>query len=155
MGTKTRMNPGTKQKGFLLCVRFSAQEVRAKPRKKKASKAFAPTAGAPKGGDPEGWGPEGWEEATNFAFFPLPPQLSFSLPSLKGLLGTLVVLKRRDPQMCTFGISGCRVNSRNAVFYFVPVLFFLSVCLFFVPFVFFVPTDTKASHQPNKMRSST
>ena len=56
----------------------------------------------------EGWGPEGWGAAQNFAlfFFPVPPQNSF----FYSLSGSLLVefwwcLKRRDPQMCTFGIS--------------------------------------------------
>ena len=81
--------------------------------------------GAPKGGGPEGWGPrrvgpnpekvgaEGWGPegggAQNFAlfFFPLPPQNSF-FSSLSG--GLLVefwwCLKRRDAQMCAFGVLG-------------------------------------------------
>ena len=46
------------------------------------------------------------------AFFPLPPQFSFFLLSLggpsRGILGG--VLKRRGPEMCTFGLSGCRVK---------------------------------------------
>ena len=62
--------------------------------------------GGPKGGGPEGWGPEGWG-AQNFALFFLLP-LPFSMFFLSG--GLLVefwwCLKRRDPEMCTFGVLG-------------------------------------------------
>ena len=49
--------------------------------------------------------------AQNFAFFPLPPQCSFFLPSLEGLLVEFWwCFKGRDPQLSAFGLSGCRVN---------------------------------------------
>ena len=59
----------------------------------------------------QGWSPEGWE-AQNFAlFFPLPPQFCFFLLSF---LGPFVefwwCLQHRGPEMCTFGLSGCRVK---------------------------------------------
>ena len=49
-------------------------------------------------------------------FFPLSPPFSLVLSSLSW--GGLLVefwwcLKRRDPQMCTFGLSGCRVKPRR------------------------------------------
>ena len=65
---------------------------------------WAPTrkGGAPKGGRPE---------ISRF-FFPLPPQFSFF-----SLCGPSVefwwCLKRRCPEMCTFGLSGCRVKPRR------------------------------------------
>ena len=64
----------------------------------------------PKGGGPEGWGarrvePEGWG-AQNFALFLLSPTGNFIRCSLSG--GFLVefwwCLKRRDAQMCAFGV---------------------------------------------------
>ena len=65
---------------------------------------------ASKGGAPERWGP-----IISRLFFPLPPQFSFFLPSLGG--GLLVVfwwcLKRRGPEMCTMGLSGCHVKPRR------------------------------------------
>ena len=68
----------------------------------------------PEGSRPEEWGPEGSgaqrvgarrREAQNFAFFfPRPPQFSLFLPSFGGLLVEFWwCLKRRDPQVCTFG----------------------------------------------------
>ena len=64
---------------------------------------------------PEGWrpkpgqsgprrvGPEGWPSA----FFPLPPQFSFFLLSLGGpFVEFWWCLKRRCPEMCTFGVLG-------------------------------------------------
>ena len=47
-------------------------------------------------------------------FFPRPPLFSFFLP----LLGVVSwnfggVIEGRDPQMCTFGLSGCRVKPRR------------------------------------------
>ena len=69
---------------------------------------------------PEGWGREGWgpkprksvgpkgggPKISSF-FFPLPPQNSF-FSSLSGCLLVEIwwCLKRRDPQMCTFGVLG-------------------------------------------------
>ena len=78
---------------------------------------WGPQGGAPKGGAPkggaqgwgtEGWGPEGWG-AQNFAlFFSLPARIFFlsslSWGSFRGIL--LVFLKRRSPEMCTFGVLG-------------------------------------------------
>ena len=47
-------------------------------------------------------------------FFSLPPEVSFFLPSLGGLLVEFWwCLKRQDPQMCTLGLSGCRVKTRR------------------------------------------
>ena len=68
----------------------------------------------PKGWGPEGvgawrgWGPEGWG-AQNFAlFFSLPPEISFFLLSLGGLLVEFswCLMKRRGAQVCTFGVLG-------------------------------------------------
>ena len=57
---------------------------------------------------PQGWGTEGWE-AQNFAFFPLPPQFrTFSLP------GGRWCLKRRGPEMCTFGVLGLHRRPKAA-----------------------------------------
>ena len=52
-------------------------------------------------------GAEGWG-AQNFAlFFSLPPEISFFLLSLGGLLVEFWwCLKRRGAQMCTFGVLG-------------------------------------------------
>ena len=97
--------------------------------------AVARSVGAPRGGGPTGGGPEGWvgrtqkkwspkdeaqrEEggaegcgAQNFPlFFLLPPPCSLFLSLSGGLLVEVWwCLKRRDPQMCTFGFSGCRVK---------------------------------------------
>ena len=59
----------------------------------------------PEGWGPEGWGPEGWG-ARHFALFLLSPTGNFILSSLSG--GFLVefwwCLKRRDAQMCAFGV---------------------------------------------------
>ena len=61
--------------------------------------------GAPKVGAPKGWGPEGWE-AQNFALFFPSLTGNFIHSSLSG--GFLVefwwCLKRRDAQMCAFGV---------------------------------------------------
>ena len=67
----------------------------------------APRGWGPEGLGPEGWGPEGLEGPKFRAFFFLPPQCFFFLSSL----GCLLVefwwcLKRRDPQMCPFGVLG-------------------------------------------------
>ena len=62
----------------------------------------------PRRGGPEGWGPEGWgsegEGAQNFALFFPSPAFSWNFGG---------VLKRRGPEMCTFGLSGCRVKPRQ------------------------------------------
>ena len=58
--------------------------------------------GAPKGGAPKGRGPK----ISRF-FFPLPPQLSFFSPSLWWCL------KRRRPEMCTFGVLGLSCEARG------------------------------------------
>ena len=60
--------------------------------------------GTTKGGAPEGWGPK---------IFPSPATF-FILLSLGGpFLEFSWCLKRRDLEMCTFGISGCRVKPRR------------------------------------------
>ena len=64
--------------------------------------------GRPKGGGPKVEGGRG----ENFElFFPLPPFLSLWGSSLVffSLLG-LVVFEGQDPQMSTFGLSGCRLH---------------------------------------------
>ena len=78
----------------------------------------APKGGSPKGGSPEGWGPEGWGPegwgpegwspegwgAQNFAlFFPSPATKFSVLPSLG--VEFWWCLKRRDAQMCAFGVQ--------------------------------------------------
>ena len=98
-GTKTKMKPKTEQKGFLLCVRFSVQEGEGPNSEKK---------GAPKGGHPR----VGHRPIR--AFFPFPPQFSFFLPSLGGLLVEFWwCLKRRGPLMCTFGVLGLSCGTPN------------------------------------------
>ena len=66
--------------------------------------------GAPRVG-PEGWGAQHF---TLFFPLPLPFSLFFSLwGSSRGVL--VVFLKRRDPQMCTFGVLGlsCEAPGRR------------------------------------------
>ena len=60
------------------------------------------------GGGPKRWGPEGVGGPKFRAFFSLsPPEMSFFLLSLGGLLVEFWwCLKRRDAQMCTFGVGG-------------------------------------------------
>ena len=60
-----------------------------------------------KGGGPEGWGLEGWKPKISRFFSLSRHNVHSSLP----LLGWC--LKRRDPDMCTFGLSGCRVKPRR------------------------------------------
>ena len=74
-----------------------------------------PFPGPPFPGPPFLWTPFPWT-AQNFAlfFFPVPPQNSF----FSSLSGCLLVefwwcFEDRDPQMCTFGLSGCRVKPRR------------------------------------------
>ena len=68
---------------------------------------WGPEGWGPEGWGPEGWGPEGWGAQNLSLFSPLPPQNSF-FSSLSG--GFLVefwwCLKRRGPEMCTFGVLG-------------------------------------------------
>ena len=96
-----------------------------------------PISVAPKGGGAEGWwarrvvgpkggGPEGWRQPRKSgapkgggpkfrAFFPLPPQFSFFSPSLGGpSVEFWWCLKRRDREMCTFGVLGlsCETPSK-------------------------------------------
>ena len=67
--------------------------------------------GAPKGGDPETWGPRRWGPRNFALFFPSPPQFSFFLLSLGGpFVEIWECLKRRGPEICTFG---CRVKPRR------------------------------------------
>ena len=73
----------------------------------KTWKKWGPEGWSPEGWGPEGWSPEGWG-AQNFAlFFPPPATVSLFLC----LFGCLLVefwwcLKRRGPEMCTFGVLG-------------------------------------------------
>ena len=65
---------------------------------------------------PKGVGPELWEGPKFRAFFPLPPLFSLFFLSL----GVLLVefwwcLKRRDPQMCTFGVLGLSCETPAAL----------------------------------------
>ena len=94
----------------------------AQTQKSAAPKGGAPKGGAPKGWGPEGWGPKGWGTegwgtegwgpdgwgAQNFAlFFSLPATIFFlSSLSLGGPFVEFLVgfLKRRGPEMCTFGV---------------------------------------------------
>ena len=68
--------------------------------------------GAPKGWSPEGWGPEGWGPegwgAQNFALFlPFPATVSLFLYLSWGLFVEFCwCLKRRNPEICTFGVLG-------------------------------------------------
>ena len=74
----------------------------------------SPKAGVPKGGGPEGWGgPKGGCPEDFALFFPSPATifiLSSSWGSFRGIFGG--VIEGRDPQMCTFGLTGCRVKPR-------------------------------------------
>ena len=82
-------------------------------------KGGGPNGGGPKGGGPEPRksgarrvgartvGPERWGPKISRFFFPLPPQFSFFSPSLLVFFVEFWwCLKRRDPQMCTFGVLG-------------------------------------------------
>ena len=61
--------------------------------------------GAPKGGGRRVWGPK------FRAFFPSPTTIFFlSSLSWGSFRGILVVFEGRNPEMCTFGLSGCRVK---------------------------------------------
>ena len=67
------------------------------------------------GGSPEGWGPRRVGGPKFRAFF----SLSAAKLVLSSLSGGLLVefwwcLKRRGAQMCTFGLSGCRVRAPAA-----------------------------------------
>ena len=63
--------------------------------------ANLPSAGPPSAGRPK----------ISLFFFPLPPQLSFFLPSFGGLLVDFWwCSEHRSYQMCTLGLSGCRVK---------------------------------------------
>ena len=103
----------------------------------------APKSGAPKGGSPKprkkeapkGGGPEGWR-ARNFAlFFPLPPQNSFSLPSLGCLLVEFWWCLKRRALKCArlefFGLS-CETPAARTMLIVPPLS--LSPCLFFFAF---------------------
>ena len=78
-----------------------------KPRKSGAPKGGAPKGGAPKGGAPKGGAPKGGGPKILRFFFP-PPATIFFLLSLSW--GPFVefwwCLKRRGPEMCTFGVLG-------------------------------------------------
>ena len=64
---------------------------------------------------PQGWAPKGGEPKISRFFFPLPPQFSFFLPSLRGLLVEFWwCLKRRGPEMCTFGVLWLSCEARAA-----------------------------------------
>ena len=84
----------------------------------------APKVGAPKGGAPQGWGPEGWgakprkvrlwgpegwgleqwgPKISRF-FFSLSRHIFFFFPSLLVCFVEFWCLKRRDAQMCAFGV---------------------------------------------------
>ena len=71
------------------------------------TKSGAPKGGAPKGGAPKGGAPKGGGPKISRFFFPLPPQLSFFSPSLWWCL------KRRGPEMCTFGVLGLSCEARG------------------------------------------
>ena len=59
-------------------------------------------------------GPEGWGPKISRFFLPLPPLFSFFLPFLGVVSWNFGgVIEGRDPQMCTFGLSGCRVKPRR------------------------------------------
>ena len=98
-----------------------------KPRKSGAPKGGAPKGGAPKGAAPKGrdqkgrdqkgWGPKGWgpeggapkgggPKISRF-FFPFPPPFRCFCVSLGVFSWNFGgVLKRRCPEMCTFGVLG-------------------------------------------------
>ena len=68
----------------------------------KPKKSVVPNCGAP-----EGWALKGGGPKNSLFFFPLPPQFSLFFHSLGGVLvKPWWCLKRRDPQMCTFGVLG-------------------------------------------------
>ena len=76
--------------------------------------------GARRSGGPEGWGPGGVGARRvggpkYIALFLLSPTGNFILSSLSGsfLVEFWWCLKRRDAQMYTFGLSGCRVKPRR------------------------------------------
>ena len=72
-------------------------------------KKWGPEGWSQKGGAPKGGGPKIWR-----FFFPLPPQFSFFFHSLLVFFVEFWwCLKRRCVQMCTFGLSGCRVKPRQ------------------------------------------
>ena len=77
------------------------------------TKSGALKGGGPEGWSPEGWGPEGWGPRRVVGpkfrafFFPLLPQLSFFSPSLWWCL------KRRGPEMCTFGVLRLSCEARG------------------------------------------
>ena len=89
-----------------------------KPRKSGAPKGGAPKGGAPmglgpkpgkvgprKGGAPKGWGPEGGGPKISRFFFPFPPPFRCFCVSLGVFSWNFGgVLKRRCPEMCTFGV---------------------------------------------------
>ena len=56
---------------------------------------------------PKGWGPKGWEGPTFRAFFPSPATMFFVSSSLEGpFVEFWWCLKRRGPEMFTFGVLG-------------------------------------------------
>ena len=59
-------------------------------------------------------GPEGWRPKISRFFSLLPPHFSFLFLSLGVLSWNFVgVFEGRNPEMCTFGLSGCRVKPRR------------------------------------------
>ena len=71
----------------------------------------------PEKSSPEGWGPDFGQpfwlpgKGGPLSFFPLPPQFSFSLSVV--FSWNFDVFEGRDAQMCTFGLTGCRVKPRR------------------------------------------
>ena len=76
--------------------------------------AGPPSAGPPCAGPPSAGPPSAGPPKISLFFFRLPPQFSilFSLSCWSFSLNFGGVFEDRDPQMCTFGLSGCRVKPR-------------------------------------------
>ena len=58
-------------------------------------------------------GPDGWGTQNFALFLPCPATVSLFLCHSGGLLVEFWCLKHRGAQMCTFGLSGCRVKPRR------------------------------------------
>ena len=80
---------------------------------------WGPEGWGPAGWGPAGWGPKGWGPKISRFFSPLPPQFFCFFPSLLVFFVEFWwCLKRRDPQMCTFGVPrlSCASTRRCVAF---------------------------------------
>ena len=97
--------------------------------------------GARRVGAQMGGGPKGGRPKISRFFPSLAPIFVLFLSFSGGLLVEFWwCLKRRDPQMCTFGLSGCRVKPRW--------LLALFDALFFSPAALLVASHDRGSAQP-------